>query len=91
MLPLHTSMRGLRCFCVAAECLSFKETAQKLYLTPSAVSHQIKQLEETLNQTLLIRQTRAIALTEVGARFYQAIEPVMQQLVHTVSEFNQSR
>ncbi|WP_418357981.1 MULTISPECIES: LysR substrate-binding domain-containing protein [Shewanella] len=90
MLPLHTSMRGLRCFCVAAECLSFKETAQKLYLTPSAVSHQIKQLEETLNQTLFIRQTRAIALTEVGARFYQAIEPVMQQLVHTVSEFNQS-
>ncbi len=90
MLPLHTSMRGLRCFCVAAECLSFKETAKKLYLTPSAVSHQIKQLEETLNLSLFIRQTRSVALTEVGARFYQAIEPVMQQLVHTVSEFNQS-
>lgn len=83
-------MRGLRCFCVAAECLSFKETAKKLYLTPSAVSHQIKQLEETLNQSLFIRQTRSIALTEVGVRFYQAIEPVMQQLVNTVSEFNQS-
>ncbi|CAM4350238.1 LysR family transcriptional regulator [Shewanella livingstonensis] len=90
MIPLHTSMRGLRCFCVAAECLSFKETAKKLYLTPSAVSHQIKQLEETLNQSLFIRQTRSIALTEVGVRFYQAIEPVMQQLVNTVSEFNQS-
>ncbi|AZG75081.1 LysR family transcriptional regulator [Shewanella livingstonensis] len=89
-MPLHTSMRGLRCFCVAAECLSFKETAKKLYLTPSAVSHQIKQLEETLNQSLFIRQTRSIALTEVGVRFYQAIEPVMQQLVNTVSEFNQS-
>tara|TARA_R110001583_G_scaffold713_6_gene6583 strand:- start:747 stop:1616 length:870 start_codon:yes stop_codon:yes gene_type:complete len=83
-------MRGLRCFCVAAECLSFKETAKKLYLTPSAVSHQIKQLEETLNLSLFIRQTRSVALTEVGARFYQAIEPVMQQLVNTVSEFNQS-
>mgnify|MGYP003633013066 FL=1 len=90
MLPLHTSMRGLRCFCVAAECLSFKETAKKLYLTPAAVSHQIKQLEETLNLSLFIRQTRSVALTEVGARFYQAIEPVMQQLVNTVSEFNQS-
>ncbi|WP_282109402.1 LysR family transcriptional regulator [Shewanella algicola] len=90
MIPLHTSMRGLRCFCVAAECLSFKETAKKLYLTPSAVSHQIKQLEEALNQQLFIRQTRSIALTEVGSRFYQAIEPVMQQLVNTVSEFNQS-
>ncbi|MGI2179521.1 LysR family transcriptional regulator [Shewanella frigidimarina] len=73
MIPLHTSMRGLRCFCVAAECLSFKETAKKLYLTPSAVRHQIKQLEESLNQSLFIRQTRAVTLTEVGARFYQAI------------------
>lgn len=90
MIPLHTSMRGLRCFCVAAECLSFKETAKKLYLTPSAVSHQIKQLEETLNQTLFERQTRSIVLTEVGARFYQAVEPLMQQLVNTVSEFNQA-
>ncbi|WP_351189017.1 LysR family transcriptional regulator [Shewanella sp. TB4-MNA-CIBAN-0142] len=90
MIPLHTSMRGLRCFCVAAECLSFKDTAKRLYLTPSAVSHQIKQLEESLNQSLFIRQTRAVTLTEVGARFYQAIEPVMQQLVNTVSEFNQS-
>ncbi|QDE33321.1 LysR family transcriptional regulator [Shewanella polaris] len=89
-MPLHTSMRGLRCFCVAAECLSFKETAKKLYLTPSAVSHQIKQLEGSLNQALFIRQTRAVILTEVGIRFYQEVEPIMQQLVNTVSEFSQS-
>ncbi len=43
-MAVHTPLRGLRCFCVAAECLSFKETARQLYLTPSAVSHQIKQL-----------------------------------------------
>lgn len=88
MLPLHTSLRGLRCFCVAAECLSFKETAKKLFLTPSAVSHQIKQLEENLKQTLFIRQTRSISLTETGARFYQQIEPLMQQLTTTVNEFS---
>ena len=44
-MAVHTPLRGLRCFCVAAECLSFKDTARQLYLTPSAVSHQIKQLE----------------------------------------------
>lgn len=88
MLPLHTSLRGLRCFCVAAECLSFKETAKKLFLTPSAVSHQIKQLEETLGQSLFIRQTRSIALTEVGHSFYEKIEPLMQQLSSTVHEFS---
>ncbi|WP_076538582.1 LysR substrate-binding domain-containing protein [Shewanella sp. UCD-KL21] len=88
MLPLHTSLRGLRCFCVAAECLSFKETAQKLFLTPSAVSHQIKQLEENLQQQLFIRQTRSITLTETGMRFYQQITPLMLQLTETVNNFN---
>ncbi|WP_037054444.1 LysR family transcriptional regulator [Rheinheimera baltica] len=90
MLPIQTPMRGLRCFCVAAECLSFKETAKKLYLTPSAVSHQIKQLEENLNLQLFERQTRAIVLTEVGKQFYLAIEPLMQQLATTIGEFSQA-
>jgi len=90
MLPLQTPMRGLRCFCVAAECLSFKQTAKKLYLTPSAVSHQIKQLEDNLNLQLFERQTRAIALTEVGKQFYLAIAPVMDQLATTISNFSQA-
>ena len=91
MLPLHTPMRGLRCFCVAAECLSFKETAKKLYLTPSAVSHQIKQLEENLNLALFERKTRAVVLTEAGKRFYQAIAPQMEQLAATIAEFSQAQ
>lgn len=88
-MPMHTPMRGLRCFCVAADCLSFKETAKRLYLTPSAVSHQIKQLEDNLNLQLFERQTRAIVLTETGTRFYQAIQPLMQQLAATIGEFSQ--
>ncbi|MCL1142119.1 LysR family transcriptional regulator [Shewanella gaetbuli] len=88
---MHTSLRGLRCFCVAAECLSFKETAKRLFLTPSAVSHQIKQLEEHLQQPLFIRQTRAITLSETGQQFYQRIAPLMTQLCDTVSEFNQTQ
>ncbi|MDX1391273.1 MAG: LysR family transcriptional regulator, partial [Rheinheimera sp.] len=90
MLPILTPMRGLRCFCVAAECLSFKETAKKLYLTPSAVSHQIKQLEQQLNLALFERKTRAIVLTEAGKRFYQAIAPLMEQLATTISDFSQA-
>lgn len=90
-MPMHTPMRGLRCFCVAADCLSFKETAKRLYLTPSAVSHQIKQLEDNLNLQLFERQTRAIVLTETGKRFYQAIEPLMHQLAMTIGEFSQAQ
>lgn len=90
MLPLHTSLRGLRCFCIAAECLSFKETANQLFLTPSAVSHQIKQLEQNLQQPLFIRQTRAIKLTDAGKQFYQQVAPVMVKLSETVNQFAQT-
>ncbi|MBQ4890810.1 LysR family transcriptional regulator [Shewanella sp. UCD-FRSSP16_17] len=90
MLPLHTSLRGLRCFCIAAECLSFKETANQLFLTPSAVSHQIKQLEQNLQQPLFIRQTRAIKLTDAGKQFYQQVAPIMVKLSETVNQFAQT-
>jgi LysR family transcriptional regulator, glycine cleavage system transcriptional activator len=88
-MTIHTPLRGLRCFCVAAECLSFKETAKQLYLTPSAVSHQIKQLEDNLNLSLFERKTRAIALTETGKRFYQEVQPLLAQLADTISQFSQ--
>jgi len=90
-MAVHTPLRGLRCFCVAAECLSFKEAANQLYLTPSAVSHQIKQLEESLGFSLFERQTRAVLLTAEGRRFYQAIHPVLSTLSTTVAEFCQSK
>tara|TARA_R110002126_G_scaffold43555_8_gene124875 strand:- start:25255 stop:26142 length:888 start_codon:yes stop_codon:yes gene_type:complete len=88
-MTIHTPLRGLRCFCVAAECLSFKETAKQLYLTPSAVSHQIKQLEDNLNLSLFERKTRAIALTETGKRFYQEVQPILAQLADTIAQFSQ--
>jgi len=88
-MSLQTPLRGLRCFCVAAECLSFKETAKQLYLTPSAVSHQIKQLEDNLNLSLFERKTRAIELTESGKQFYHAIKPLLEQLSQTINQFSQ--
>ncbi|MCO4799334.1 MAG: LysR family transcriptional regulator, partial [Colwelliaceae bacterium] len=55
---MQTPIRGLRSFCIAAKCLSFKHAASQLFLTPSAVSHQIKQLEDQLGFNLFERQTR---------------------------------
>ncbi|MCB5227308.1 LysR family transcriptional regulator [Alishewanella sp. 16-MA] len=88
-MSLQTPLRGLRCFCVAAECLSFKDTAKQLYLTPSAVSHQIKQLEDNLNLSLFERKTRAIELTETGKQFYLEIKPLLEQLSQTITQFSQ--
>ena len=69
-MPIQTPIRGLRSFCVAAKCLSFKQAATQLFLTPSAVSHQIKQLEEQLGMTLFKRNVRSIELTSAGQQFY---------------------
>ena len=52
------SIRGLRAFCAAARHLSFKAAAEELCVTPSAVSHQVKALEERL-QGRSVRTPRA--------------------------------
>jgi len=90
-MPIQTPIRGLRSFCVAAKCLSFKHAATQLFLTPSAVSHQIKQLEEQLGFDLFQRQTRAIALTSSGKQFYHAIQPIIANLESTIVDFTEQQ
>lgn len=86
-MPIQTPIRGLRSFCVAAKCLSFKHAASQLFLTPSAISHQIKQLEAQLAITLFKRGTRSIELTSAGKQFYQSIQPIIHDLEATITEF----
>lgn len=86
-MPIQTPIRGLRSFCVASKCLSFKHAATQLFLTPSAISHQIKQLEAQLGITLFKRGTRSIELTSAGKQFYQSIQPIIHQLESTITEF----
>ncbi len=56
-------LNALRAFEAAARHLSFKNAAVELSVTPTAISHQIKQLEEFLGVPLFHRLTRALALT----------------------------
>ncbi|MGM0562275.1 MAG: LysR substrate-binding domain-containing protein [Pseudomonadota bacterium] len=69
--PLAT----LRAFEAAARHLSFKNAARELGVTPTAVSHQIRLLEETCGRELFRRQPRPLTLTGVGERLY----PVLRQ------------
>lgn len=86
-MPIQTPIRGLRSFCIAAKCLSFKHASKQLFLTPSAISHQIKQLEEQLGFILFERGTRSIELTRTGQQLYQSVQPIIHQLESTISEF----
>ncbi len=90
-MAIQTPIRGLRSFCVAAKCLSFKHAAQQLYLTPSAVSHQIKQLEQQLGIELFLRQTRSIELTRAGQEFYASVMPLIKALETTIADFTGNR
>ncbi|MEM7188931.1 MAG: transcriptional regulator GcvA [Pseudomonadota bacterium] len=61
-------LRALRAFEAAARHLSFARAAAELNVTPGAISHQIKALEDWLGSPLFHRMTRALRLTEAGAR-----------------------
>ena len=57
-------LNSLRAFESAARWLSFSKAAEELFVTPAAISQQIKQLEEFLGIPLFRRMTRAVQLTE---------------------------
>ncbi|MEP1742666.1 MAG: LysR family transcriptional regulator [Kangiellaceae bacterium] len=90
-MPTLAPIRGLRSFCVAAQCLSFKKAAEQLYLTPSAISHQVKQLEQQLGVNLFKRQTRAIELTLTGQQFYKTVRPILSELEQAITDFSKSQ
>ncbi len=62
LLPLN----GLRAFEASARHLSFKAAAEELHVTPAAISHQVKALEETIGQKLFRRLPRQLVLTEAA-------------------------
>ena len=74
--PLHT----LPAFEAAARLGSFLAAAEALHLTPSAVSHRIRLLEEHLGQDLFERRHRAIALTAAGRRYLAVVRDALLRL-----------
>lgn len=84
------SLRGLRSFLVAARYGSFRTAAEELHITASAVSHQIKNLEETLGEQLFERGSRELKLTSVGTQLCEEVSPLIEQLDAVVSRFKKS-
>ena len=82
-----TSLRGLRTFCVAARYESFRAAAEELFITASAVSHQIKSLEEELGLQLFDRASRELRLTEAGQSLYDDVSPLIEQLNVAIARY----
>lgn len=88
---MQTQHRGLRTFCTAAEHLSFKKAANELSLTPSAVSHQISDLEEELGTKLFKRLTRSISLTQDGSHLYREINPYLRAIDNATTKIRRQK
>jgi LysR family glycine cleavage system transcriptional activator len=77
---LTPSLRFLKTFHIAARRMSFKAAADELCVTASAVSHQIKSLEDQLGVALFERGPRSIALTDAGAHYLENIDALFARL-----------
>jgi LysR family glycine cleavage system transcriptional activator len=85
------SLDGLRTFEAVARRLSFSAAAAELYLTQSAVSRQIKALEEELGATLFNRGTRKVELTTAGTMLEQAVAPSLERIDRVVRQLRIAR
>jgi|GEM_PF-114083 len=76
----HLPLQALRCFDAAARHQSFKLAADELCLTPSAISHQIRHLEDWLGSALFLRKTRQVELTAMGRSLFDEVSTAFRSL-----------
>ena len=78
-------LRHLRYFVALAECLSFTRAAQRVHVTQSTLSHQIKQLEDELGHALFERIGKRVVLTEAGETFLAHASKALLEVDHGLS------
>ncbi|MEZ8880660.1 LysR family transcriptional regulator [Vibrio lentus] len=88
---LPSSHNGLKAFEAAARLMSFTLAADELNVTQSAISRQIKQLEDELNASLVIRKHRAIELTEQGHDLYVALRDSYGNIESVIASWSEPK
>ncbi|EJM27370.1 transcriptional regulator GcvA [Pseudomonas sp. GM25] len=83
MLPRLPSLNGLRAFECAARHLSFTRAAEELNVTQTAISHQIRRLEDELGVRLFMRLKDGLALTEEGNAYFPGVRSAFLELRHS--------
>jgi LysR family glycine cleavage system transcriptional activator len=81
-------LNPLRAFEVAARHLSFTKAADELFVTPSAVSHQVKTLEEHLGMALFLREPKALTLTAAGRAYLPAVQEAFRVLIDATRQLS---
>jgi DNA-binding transcriptional LysR family regulator len=84
-------LANLTAFVAVADQRSFRAAAAQLGVTPSALSHSMRQLEERLGVRLLHRTTRSVSATDAGMRFLEQLRPSIDQIAGALENLNQER
>jgi LysR family glycine cleavage system transcriptional activator len=82
------SLSALRAFEAAARHESAKQAAEELHVTATAISHQIRLLEESLGVSLFIRKPRKLELTVQGRELQQTLETAFDSISTTVERLS---
>src|SRR6185369_6155998 len=84
-------LADLTAFLAIADHLNFRKAAERLGVTPSALSHKMRQLEERLDVRLLQRTTRSVSLTDAGMRLLGRLRPAMDQIAGALEDLGEER
>jgi DNA-binding transcriptional LysR family regulator len=84
-------LANLAAFVAVADQQSFRAAASRIGVTPSALSHSMRQLEERLGIRLLHRTTRSVSATDAGQRLLEQLRPAINQIAGALESLNQER
>lgn len=79
------SLNALRAFEAGARLLSFTRAAGELSVTQTAISHQVRQLEDDLGVKLFQRRPRELALTPAGSTLYPVLSEALDRIAEAVT------
>ena len=79
-MQIRVSFKAVQAFEAAARLSSFSLAAEELFVTPSAVSHQVKSLEDQFGVQLFHRVHRAVILTDAGRRYAEEISAAFARI-----------
>lgn len=81
----------LSAFLAIARHSSFRKAATELGVTPSALSHSLRAIEERLDLRLVNRTTRSVALTEAGEKLFARVQPAFRDIDDALEDLNSFR
>jgi len=87
----RADLANLAAFVTVADQRSFRGAASLLGVTPSALSHSMRLLEERLGVRLLHRTTRSVSVTDAGLRLLERLRPAIDQISGALEDLNQER